>query len=166
MAGGTATPGAPTERGVRRMFMPGRPVRRTEFIWSAMSFAAAGGPIRVAASRISFVVRAAVTRADIPILCAELAELLRGRGPGIVSCDVGGVHRPDLVTVEALARLRLTARRHGRQLVIRGADPGLLRLVGLLGLADALPESSRQTEQREEAGGVEEVGDRRDPPGG
>ncbi|WP_222870633.1 STAS domain-containing protein [Micromonospora sp. MP36] len=107
-----------------------------------------------------------MTRADIPVLCADLAELLRGRGPGIVTCDVGGVARPDVVTVEALARLRLTARRHGWQLVVRGAGPDLLGLVGLLGLTDALPESGRQTEQREETGGVEEVGDRRDPPGG
>ncbi|SCF17204.1 STAS domain-containing protein [Micromonospora viridifaciens] len=131
-----------------------------------MSFAATGGPIRVAASGISFAVHAALTRADIPVLCADLAELLRGRGPGIVSCDVGGVHRPDVVTVEALARLRLTARRHGWQLIVRGAGPGLLRLVGLLGLTDALPESGGQTEQREETAGVEEVGDGRDPPGG
>ncbi|MFE9693256.1 STAS domain-containing protein [Micromonospora sp. NPDC005806] len=130
-----------------------------------MSSAPARGPIGVAAPGISFAVGAAVARADIPVLCADLAELLRGRAPGVVSCDVAGVASPDVVTVEALARLRLTARRHGWQLVVRGAGPALLRLVGLLGLADALPESGRQPEQREDTGGVEEVGDRGDPPG-
>ncbi|MFU8875730.1 STAS domain-containing protein [Micromonospora sp. SL4-19] len=130
-----------------------------------MSSTAAGSPTQVSASWISFVVDAAVTRADIPVRCAELAELLRGRGPGIVSCDVSGMARPDVVTVEALARLRLTARRHGWQLIVEGAQPGLLRLVDLVGLTDALPEAGRQTEQREETRRVEEVGDRRDPPG-
>lgn len=130
-----------------------------------MSSGPAAGPTQVAASGISFTVGAAVARADIPVLCADLADLLRGRGPGIVDCDVAAVATPDLVTVEALARLRLTARRHGWQLVVRGAEPGLLRLVGLLGLADALGEAGRQPEQREESVGVEEAGDRGDPPG-
>ncbi|MER7892900.1 STAS domain-containing protein [Micromonospora sp. NPDC094482] len=118
----------------------------------------------MAAPAISFAV-GAVTRADIPDLCADLAELLRGRGPGVVTCDVTGVTWPDVVTVEALARLGLTARRHGWRLVVSGAGAELLRLVGLLGLTGALPESGRQPEHREQAVGVEEVGDPRDPPG-
>ncbi|MEV4200061.1 STAS domain-containing protein [Micromonospora globbae] len=116
-------------------------------------------------SPIPFAVGATVTRADIPVLCADLAELLRGRAPGVVACEVGAVDRPDVVTVEALARLRLTARRHGWRLVVRDAGPGLLRLVELLGLTDALGQSGRQPEQREQALGVEEVGDLGDPPG-
>ncbi|WBB67519.1 STAS domain-containing protein [Micromonospora sp. WMMD812] len=118
----------------------------------------------MAAPAISFAV-GAVTRADIPDLCADLAELLRGRGPGVVTCDVTGVTWPDVVTVEALARLGLTARRHGWRLVVSGAGAELRRLVGLLGLTGALAEPGRQPEHREQAGGVEEVGDRRDPPG-
>ena len=123
-------------------------------------------------------VGAALTRADIPALCAGLAELLRGRAGDAVICDVSGVTRPDAVTVEALARLRMTARRHGRRMVVAGAHPGLLDLVRLFGLADELAlaggsaadggsaEAGRQPEQREQAGGVEEVVDGRDPPGG
>jgi ABC-type transporter Mla MlaB component len=114
---------------------------------------------------VPFAVGAAVTRADIPALCADLAELLRGRGPGVVLCDLAAVARPDVVTVEALARLRMTARRYGWRLLVDGAGPALLELVGLLGLTDLLPEAGRQPEEREEAGGVEEVVDRRDPPG-
>ncbi|MGK5741636.1 STAS domain-containing protein [Micromonospora sp. URMC 103] len=119
----------------------------------------------MAPTEIFFPVGPAVTRADVPALCADLADLLRGRGPGVVTCDVAGVTRPDVVTVEALARLGLTARRHGWRLLVRDAGPGLLRLVGLLGLTDVLFEPGRQPEQREQALGVEEVGDRGDPAG-
>lgn len=129
-----------------------------------MSFRGSGGPIHMAASATFFAVGAPVTRADIPVLCADLAELVRGRGGGVVVCDVAGVVRPDVVMVEALARLRLTARRHGWSLVVTGAGPDLLELVRLLGLTDGLLQAGRQVEQREEAGGVEEVVDGRDSP--
>ncbi|GAA0899516.1 STAS domain-containing protein [Virgisporangium aurantiacum] len=115
-------------------------------------------------------IAADLARADIPGLCADLADRLRGsRGDGslyggaargTVVCDVRAVVRPDVVTLEALARLRLTARRHGYALVIDGAGPHLAGLIGLLGLSEAF----RQPEQREEAVGVEEVVDARDPP--
>lgn len=109
-------------------------------------------PIRIAAD---------LARADIPGLCADLADRLRGsRAGGTVVCDVRAVVRPDVVTVEALARLRLTARRHGYALAVVGAGPQLAGLIGLLGLS----ETFRQAEQREEAVGVEEVVDARDPP--
>jgi hypothetical protein len=114
---------------------------------------------------VSFTVGATVTRADIPVLCVGLTELLRGRAGDVVICEVADVAEPDVVTVEAVARLRLTARRHGRRLVVSGAGPDLLRLVRLLGLADALPQAGRQPEQREQTGGVEEVVDSRDLPG-
>ena len=119
----------------------------------------------MAGTAIHFALGTTVTRADIPDLCADLADRLRDRPGQAVICDVAGVARPDVVTVEALARLRVTARRHGRRLVVTGAAPPLRRLVELLGLTGLLPEPGRQPEQREQAGGVEEVVDRRDPPG-
>jgi hypothetical protein len=126
---------------------------------------AVGGPIRMTAAATSFAVGGMVTRADIPVLCSELARLLRGRDGDVVICEVAAVVQPDVVTVEALARLRLTARRHGWRLVVSGAGPELLQLVRLLGVADALPQAGRQSEQGEQAGGVEEIVDGRDPPG-
>jgi ABC-type transporter Mla MlaB component len=117
------------------------------------------------ATTISFALGATLTRPDIPVLCAALAEILRDGDGGLVVCDVAEVGRPDLVTVEALARLRATARRHGRRLVVGGAGPDLRRLVRLCGLTDALPEAGRQSEQRKQPGGVEEGVDGRDPPG-
>ena len=129
-----------------------------------MNSAAPVGLTCMTRAAIRLAVAATVTRADIPDLCAELADRLRGLGDGLVICDVAGV-RPDVVTVEALARLRLTARRHGARLVVAGADPRLRDLLRLLGLDGALPEVSRQPEQREQAGGVEEERLGRDPPG-
>ena len=114
---------------------------------------------------VSFALGTAVTRADIPALCAGLAELLRGRAGGVVTCDVAGLAGPDVVAVEALARLRMTARRHGWRLVVSGAGPELAELVRLLGLADALPEVGGEAEQREQPVGVQEAVDRGDPAG-
>ncbi|MGC1211181.1 MAG: STAS domain-containing protein [Micromonospora sp.] len=113
---------------------------------------------------IAFAVGPTLTRADIPALCGHLAEVLRGRDGGVVVCDVTGVH-PDVVALDALARLSLTARRHGWRLVVRGAGAELLELADLLGLTDSLLEPVGQPEQREQAGGVEEVVDPRDPSG-
>ena len=106
-----------------------------------------------------------MTRAVIPVLCAELAGRLRDTDSDLVVCDVAGVELPDVVTVEALARLRMTARRHGRRMRLRGAGPDLLRLVDLLGLSDVLPEVRRQPEEGEQPGGVEEVVHGHDPSG-
>jgi hypothetical protein len=105
-----------------------------------------------------------VARADIPGLCAGLAERLHGPAGGVVTCDVTRA-RPDLVTVEVLAWLRLTARRHGWTLVVHGAGPPLRQLLGLAGLSEALPEPCRQAEEREQPDGVQEVMHRGDPPG-
>ncbi|BEL02569.1 hypothetical protein Q0Z83_007600 [Actinoplanes sichuanensis] len=89
-------------------------------------------------SAVRFVVGPVVARADIPELCARLADLLRGRAGELVECDVGGLAEADVAAVEAVARLRLTARRHGRRLVVVGAGPDLRLLFGLLGLTELL----------------------------
>jgi anti-anti-sigma regulatory factor len=55
-----------------------------------------------------------------------------------VICDVAPVTGPDRVTVEALARLRVAAGRHGRRLVVSGAGPQVFQVVGLFGLSEVL----------------------------
>ncbi len=53
----------------------------------------------------------------------------------VVVCDVGGV-QASAVTVDALASLQLTARRHGLSLRFRGASKELVELIGFMGLDD------------------------------
>ncbi|WP_329118149.1 STAS domain-containing protein [Streptomyces sp. NBC_01465] len=75
-----------------------------------------------------------VTREDVPCLCEELRILLHGTGAPEVICDVGVLVAPDLAAVEAVARLRLTARRLGSTLRLRDVPPGLKALLDLAGL--------------------------------
>jgi hypothetical protein len=74
------------------------------------------------------------------------------------------VGTPDLATVEALARVELTARRLGSGICLRGASVELLELLALCGLpVELVGEVEGKAEQREEAGGVEEERDAGDP---
>ena len=57
----------------------------------------------------------------------------------IVFCDVRGAEA-DVATVDALARLQLTAKRLGCRLRLRNASAELLQLVAFMGLADVLPD--------------------------
>jgi ABC-type transporter Mla MlaB component len=92
-----------------------------------------------APQRIGFAIKGPITRADLPGLCQRVCALLERRGAGVALCDVRSVD-PDAVTVDALARLQLAARRHGCQVRLRNASDELLELVALMGLTDVLPE--------------------------
>jgi anti-anti-sigma regulatory factor len=118
-------------------------------------------------------------RGAAPFLCDQLAALLDRSAARVVVCDVAGLERPGPADLDHLARLRTTARRHGREMRLRGVRPELRLLLELTGLwsvlgdnqtpsdasaqADGLPvEPGRQAEEREQAVGVEEVGHRGD----
>jgi ABC-type transporter Mla MlaB component len=88
---------------------------------------------------IAFAIRGPIARADLPGLCRRVCALLAADGAGVVLCDVHGVE-PDAVTVDALARLQLAARRHGCQVRLRHASAELLELVDFMGLRDVLPD--------------------------
>lgn len=92
--------------------------------------------------------------ADVPRLCEELTELLTGSDPGDVICDVAGVTRPGLATVDALARLRLTAGRLGHRMTVRGAGPGLRMLLELVGLDGLLGEVTPPAAPGDRRGGT------------
>jgi ABC-type transporter Mla MlaB component len=86
---------------------------------------------------VAFAIRGPLLRADLPGLYTRVCRLL-GQAPGpVVVCDVTGVEA-DAVAVEALARLQLGARRHGRRVELSGASPELCALIELLGLTDVL----------------------------
>ncbi|HUG64989.1 MAG TPA: STAS domain-containing protein [Gaiellaceae bacterium] len=90
---------------------------------------------------VAFAIRGPITRADLPGLCDRVCALLASGG-AVVTCDVAGV-APDAVTVDALARLQLAARRSGREVHLRSASPALLDLVALMGLTHVLPDEQR-----------------------
>jgi anti-anti-sigma regulatory factor len=84
---------------------------------------------------------------------------------GTVFLDLASLRDVDVSAVDALARLRLAARRTGLELRLRHVAPQLLELLDFCGLAEALRvESSGQPEERKEPGGVEEERQLRDPP--
>jgi hypothetical protein len=89
---------------------------------------------------IVLLIEGRIVRAGIPGLCECVAVVLAACGDQVVViCDVGGVEDPDAVTVDALARLQLIARRLGRRLRFRHPCDELLDLVALMGLAGVVP---------------------------
>jgi ABC-type transporter Mla MlaB component len=88
---------------------------------------------------VAFAIGGPITRADLPGLCERVCGLLERSGAAVAVCDVRGIH-PDAVTVDALARLQLAARRHGCQVRLRHASEELLDLLAFMGLRDVLPD--------------------------
>jgi ABC-type transporter Mla MlaB component len=88
---------------------------------------------------IVFAVTGPIARGDLPGLCERVCGLLEQSGADIALCDVSSVS-VDAVTVDALARLQLAARRHACQVRLRHASQELLDLVAFMGLRDVLPE--------------------------
>ncbi|MEU8513308.1 hypothetical protein AB0C76_17205 [Kitasatospora sp. NPDC048722] len=94
-----------------------------------------------------------------------------------LTCDLRALTAPDLAVVDALARLRLAAARYGVGVLLLNASGPLRELLAFSGLTDVLPvaggpsaggpllgvQPGRETEQREEHVGVEEVGEPGDP---
>ncbi|HXV02751.1 MAG TPA: STAS domain-containing protein [Gaiellaceae bacterium] len=76
-----------------------------------------------------------ITRDDLPGLCDRVCALVRGSSAAIVVCQVESVE-PNAVTVDALCRLQVAARRNQRRIQLRGASPELLELVAFMGLED------------------------------
>ncbi|WP_093611885.1 STAS domain-containing protein [Streptomyces indicus] len=96
---------------------------------------------------------APLTRAQVPQLCAHLSGQLERTGADEVIVDALALHhagQADFAVIDALARLRLTARRAGAGVRIRDPGPALLRLLQLTGLSEVL-------------GAVEERGREPDP---
>ena len=78
-----------------------------------------------------------LTRADLPDLCQRVCALLERTDADVVLCDVTTAG-PDAVTVDALARVHLVARRHGCGTRVCGASSELIELLDLAGLRDVL----------------------------
>ena len=94
-----------------------------------------------------------IARDDLPGLCDRVCGLLTESGGGDVRCDVGGVSA-DAVTVDALARLQLAARRQGCRIHLRNASHDLLELVAFMGLRDVLPRYANDPEEPPHSSGA------------
>ena len=92
----------------------------------------------VTARTVSFAVRGPIERSDLPGLCDRVCALFGRTSPSVAFCDVSDVPA-DAVTVDALARLQLAARRHGCRVRLRHASRELRELVAFMGLEDVLP---------------------------
>jgi ABC-type transporter Mla MlaB component len=122
----------------------------------------------VSSTSIVIAIRRAVARAgsadDVHIVVLE-AHHASGGPPSEsepLECDVGAITHADEATLEALARLQLTARRLGTSIELTNARRALRDLLELVGLADVLPNGSvvevdGQVEDREQLGVDEEV---------
>jgi ABC-type transporter Mla MlaB component len=88
-------------------------------------------------SALAFVINGPIRRADLPGLYQRVCGLMNGAAETVAYCEVQGVN-PDAVSVDALARLQLAARRHGCQVRLRGASNELRELVTFMGLGAVL----------------------------
>jgi len=115
-------------------------------------------------STIVYVIDGPIYRAAVPELCERVRVSLEGSDAELVVCDVGALVHPDAATVDALARLQLTARRLGLLVRLSRASRELRELLAFMGLRDVLPAlgpasrlgPQRQTEEREQGRRVEE----------
>jgi len=87
---------------------------------------------------IAFAIEGPITRADLPGLCRRVSRVLATSDAEVAVCDVGGVD-VDAVTIDALARLQLAARRYGCRVRLCNASDELLELREFMGLTDVLP---------------------------
>ena len=120
-------------------------------------------PSRSGPTATVLIVGRSLTPADVRALCERLQALLAETAAEVIVCDVAALADPGLDTVDALARLQLTARRLGCRVLLRNFSRDLEELLLLAGLDDVwlrdrLPpgRGGRQAEQREQRLGVEE----------
>ena len=117
-----------------------------------------------------------LVRADIDGLCRRARALLEHAGTDLLVCDVHATEAAectDMVVVDALTRLQLTAGRIGVRFCVHNASCELRELLTVSGLsevvrtcADLGVEPLGKPEQGEQRGGVQERVDPGDPAAG
>lgn len=107
-------------------------------------------------SAADLVIDGPVSLVDIPALCDRVRVILEHGRADLVLCDAGALARPDAVSVDALARLELTARLLGGRVRFLHAFGELRELLTFVGLGEVLAldsglrlEPSGQAEERE-----------------
>ena len=103
-------------------------------------------------------VRPHLAREEVRALCEQLVRRLSEGDVAEVQVDVRSVRTPDVVYIDALARIQLIARRQDSQVRLIGPCPRLLELLVLVGLEDMFPDEGdasgvelhREPEHREQ----------------
>jgi hypothetical protein len=109
---------------------------------------------------IDLVFDGSIDRAGIPALCDRLCAVLECSDADLVLCDVGSVVDPNAVTIDAMARLHLTACRLGRRVRFHQACGELLDLLAFFGLSDVLRVEAAFTARPGRAGRTRGTGSR------
>jgi ABC-type transporter Mla MlaB component len=92
-------------------------------------------------------ISAPLCREDVPGLCRQVMRLLSTTKARTICCEVGNL-RADVVTLDALARMKLAAGRHGAALELVGASAELLELLAFTGLDRVLLPQPASIDQR------------------
>lgn len=120
------------------------------------------------AGTIVLAINGPITRPQVDQITERIRCLLESSTADLVICDVEALDEPDVLTVEVMARLQLTARRLGREVRFRHACDELMDLLSLTGLDDVVRflaglEPRGKAEEREQTRRVEEEADPDDP---
>src|SRR5690348_425664 len=98
---------------------------------------------------IVVVVPDVLSPAAVDELCERVRAFVESRATMPVVCDVSAITAPDAVSLDALARVQLVARRAGTPVGLRNAPAVLLDLLAIAGLTDAVP-AERHLEKTQE----------------
>ena len=120
---------------------------------------------------IRVAVRPHLARDEVRALGEKLVRRLREGDVAEVQVDVSSIRAPDVVHVDAIARMQLAARRQDSRVRLIGPCPRLMELLVLVGLEDMFPdevetsglEMHREPEHREQPLDVEVGVDPGDP---
>jgi ABC-type transporter Mla MlaB component len=93
---------------------------------------------RKAAGRPAVVLRVDGPLTDLAVdrLCAQLQVVMRPSDVTQVTCEIGPLVDADARTLDALARLQLTARQLGGEIRLSRASSAVLELLAFAGLGD------------------------------
>jgi ABC-type transporter Mla MlaB component len=96
----------------------------------------------MSAPTVAFTITGPIARSDLQGLCTRVCALFERSDARIALCDVSGVE-PDAVTIDALARLQVGAKRRGCRVHLCNASDELTQLVAFMGLENVLVEMGR-----------------------
>lgn len=90
---------------------------------------------------ITMVIEGPIAPVDIAGLCEQARAVFEEREAHVMLCELGDRVAADAVAVDALARLQLTVRRLGGEVLLRNAREELLDLIVLMGLEEIVSRS-------------------------